>query len=438
MKISSQILAVIFGALCAPFIFSCVQKTPAEKAAEEKILLAGNAADPASLDPSLSTGFNEYKILSSIFEGLVCADTRTLEILPAAAKRWDISHNGRTYVFHIDENAKWSDGSNVTAQDFVFAWRRTLNPKLGAEYASMLFPIKNARKINAGKADPSSLGARAVSDSELQVELEEPTPYFLSLLYHPSYFPLPKKTLEKFGAVESRDALWTRPNNIISNGPFILSKWSINDRVCVRENPFYRDAANVKLNGVDFIPITNVNTEDRAFRAGQLHVTDSVAPSRIEGMVKNSPEVLHRNDWLGVYYYIVNTKVAPFDNPKVRRALTMSIDRRAIIDSFLKAGQKPALTFVPSGCDGYAPESRAAIEENVARARALAESDGDTRVADLHLWRIGAHETALILSVVSGRGLFAEDYRKRFKDFPELAHINVEVIPCRDPDCPCR
>lgn len=366
--------------LCAPAVFcaSCSEReTPAEKAVEEKILLVGNAADPATLDPTLATGVTESKILNGLFEGLVTADTSTLEVKPAVAKSWEISEDGLTYTFYLDEKAKWSDGSRVTAGDFVFAMRRAVNPVMGSEYVSMLMPIKNARKIASGETkDFSMLGATAISDNILKIELEEPVPYFLSMLYHGIYFPLPQKTLEKFGAAENRDALWTRPQNMVSNGPFVLAKWNINDKVSIRKNPLYRDAESIQINGVDFFPISNINTEDRAFRAGQLHITESVAPTRMDAIRRDMPQNLRRDDWLGVYYYLINTRRPPLDDARVRKALALAIDRKAIIDTFLKAGQNPATSFVPQNCDGYVLDDESKIREDIAKAKKLLAEAG--------------------------------------------------------------
>lgn len=348
------------------------RERPAETAAKNGTLLIGNAADPASLDPSLTTGSAEFKILSGLFEGLVCADTKSLKIRPAVAKSWKISPDKTKYTFYLDEKAKWSDGSQVEAEDFVFAWRRTLNPIIGAEYASMLFVIKNAAAYNAGKIkNPDEIGVRAIGTNTLEVELERPAPYFLSMLYHNVFFPLPRRTLEKFGAQAARDTLWTRPQNIVCNGPFVLEKWSINDRVALKRNPFYRAKDELFLNRVEFLPISNINTEDRAFRAGQLHITDSVAPSRLASTIADAPHTLRRDKWLGVYYYLLNTSKPPLDNPLVRKALAKALDRRAIIDSFLKAKQEHALSFVPQNCDGYILDDRNKIAENVADARKL-------------------------------------------------------------------
>lgn len=360
-------------ALCA-----CGQgKTPADIAAENGILLIGNAADPATLDPALATGFCEFKILSGLFEGLVSANQKTLEPEPAAAKSWEVLDGGRKYVFRIDERAKWSDGSRVEAGDFVFAWRRALLPQIGCEYASLFAPIKNAERIRSGEErDASALGARAEGPGTLVVELERPAPHFLSMLCHSAFFPLHRKTLEKFGAQGARRPEWTRPGSMVSNGPFMLAAWSINDRVSLRRNPHYRAPERLFLNGADFFPISNINTEDRAFRTGRLHITESVSPARIEYTKKNFPQCLRSHPWLGVYYYLVNSSRPPLDNPLVRKALAMSIDRRAIIDGFLKGGQAPALSFVPPGCGGYSLPEESKIREDAAQARGLLAKAG--------------------------------------------------------------
>ncbi len=368
------------GALCLALLClaSCGRReTPAEKAAEDGVLILGNGADPASLDPSLATGTCEAKILNGLFEGLVCADQKDLSILPAAAESWEIFDGGLGYRFKIDPRAKWSDGSRVSAKDFEFAWKRTLSPELGSEYASLLFPIKNARAYNSGKEkNPDKVGVRAIGDGILSVRLEKPTPYFLSLLYHCAYFPLPRRTLAKFGAERSRGGVWTKPGNMVCNGAFKLEKWSINDRVVISRNPEYRAGEKIFLNKIVFLPVSNINTEDRAFRAGQMHITESVAPSRLAEIRALAPETLRSDRWIGVYYYAVNTSRPPLDNPDVRRALAMSIDRRAIIDSFLKAGQPPALSLVPGGCGGYELPDSAKMRENVAEARRLLAKAG--------------------------------------------------------------
>ena len=374
----SFVRKIVFLVLCAIALGGCGEElSPVEKATSKQELLVGNSADPETLDPSLATGLSETKILRALFEGLVRADKKTLEVKPALAKRWTISEDGLKYVFYLDERAKWSDGTKLTASDFVFSFRRSLTPTIPAEYASLLLHIKNAQKIRSGKEkDFSKLGVKAIDNNTLQIELEKPCPYFLSLLYHTIYFPLPKHTLEKFGADKFPNAIWTKPQNIVSNGAFKLELWQINNKVRVVRNKYYRDLKSVKLNAIEFYPITNINTEDRAFRAGQLHLTDSITPHRVSSIIKQTPQNFRSDKWLGVYYYMFNTRVKPFDNPKVRKALSLVIDRQAIIDSFLKAKQQPAFAFVPDGCGGIKTSPKIEKTGDIAKARKLLSEAG--------------------------------------------------------------
>lgn len=345
-----RFFAVIFAAFFTLLFCGCSKKpfsSDAEICARQKILLVGNSADPASLDPSIATGLSESKIIAALFEGLVSPDESTLQIKPAQAESWTISPDGKTYVFKIRKTAYWSNGDKVKAGDFVYAWRRILNPKLGAEYAGMLYVIKNARDINKGKKEPSMLGAKALDDSTLLVELERPRNDFLNFLYHTSYMPLNQKNLEAFNAYASRRSKWTRPENMVVNGAFKLARYEINSQVQVEKNPTYWDAKNININGIRFLPITNMNTEDRAFFAGQLHLTDSVSAIRLEKENKKASGYMQKGDWYATYYYVFNTKRPPFDNPLVRRAFSLAVNRTPIIDSCMKGGQSPAYSLVP-------------------------------------------------------------------------------------------
>ena len=353
-------------------VFACAKReTPADAGVKNGTLLIGNSADPATLDPTLTTGLNEFKILCALFEGLVSADSKTLEIQPAAAESW--SFDGSSYTFKIREDAKWSDGEKLKASDFVFAFKRILNPKIGAEYAHFLFPIKNAKSFFEGKT--KDLGTKAVGKDTLKIELESPCPHFLNLLYHNAFFPLPEHVLKKFGAEDRREGSWVRPENIVSNGPFTLKKWSVNGKVRAEKNPLYWDAENVLLNAVEFYPISNINTEDRAFRAGQLHITDSVAASRMDAIKRDMAKNLKTGDMLGVYYYALNTARPPLNDARVRKALAMSINRKSIISNFLKSNQKPAATFVPSGVSNNYT-SPAPLKEDIKEARKLLAEAG--------------------------------------------------------------
>lgn len=367
-------IARVFAVFLCLALSACFEYAPpAELAARNKTLLLGNAADPSNLDPNLVTGLSEYRILSALFEGLTSANQNTLEVEPAAAESWTFKDG--VYTFKIRQNAKWSDGEPLKASDFVFSFRRSLNPAVSSEYANFLYPIKNAEKIHKGELPQEELGAVAIDEKTLKIELERPCAHFLNLLYHCSFFPLPEHVLRKANCANVRDGSWMKENTAVTNGPFKLSKWRINDKVLVEKNPFYWDSESIKLNSIEFLPISNINTEDRAFMAKQLHISDSIAPTRIESIKKETPESLSISDFLGVYYYALNVSRPPLDDVRVREALSLAISRQAIIDNFLRAGQKPALSFVPEKSQaGY--ECKFKLSEDLKRARELLAQAG--------------------------------------------------------------
>tara|TARA_B110000483_G_scaffold113503_1_gene137872 strand:- start:2609 stop:4270 length:1662 start_codon:yes stop_codon:yes gene_type:complete len=318
------------------------------------ILHWGNGTDPQELDPHIVTGIPEHHILNALLEGLVAKDTKTLEPIPAVAKEWSISKDKKTYTFKIRESALWSNGDPLTAHDFVWSWWRALQPKLGNQYAYMLFPIENSENYAKGKiSDFSLVGVKALDDQTLQVKLSNPTPYFLQLLDHYSMYPLHKATIEKFGKAHERGTLWTRPGNFIGNGPFILKEWRLFKSIDVIKNPIYWDAKKVKLNGIRFHPIENVTTEERMFRLGQLHKTSSIPIDKVKTYKKNKPALLKIYPYLGNYFYRFNTAVAHLSDKRVRRALAMSINRKELTERVTKGDESPAYTFTPPGTLGY-------------------------------------------------------------------------------------
>jgi oligopeptide transport system substrate-binding protein len=324
-------------------------------AAREKILIAGNGAEVETLDPHLATGVPEHKIISSMFEGLVApAPNNPDDIVPGAAASWE-HENFTTWTFHLQPQGKWSDGRPLTAHDFVYSFQRILSPDLAGEYASMLFPLLNAEEFNAGKVkDFEQVGVKAIDDLTLQFKLTGPTPYLLGMMKHYTWFPVPKHVIEKFGSMTLRDSAWTKAENIVSNGPFRMKEWRFTHYLQVERNPFYWDASNVKLSGVRFMPIASDTTEERAFQDGQLHVTETLPLPRIPAYRAARALEYHADSVVSTYFYRFNTTKPPFNDPRVRRALAMSIDREAIVSKVLKGGQQPALGLTPPGCGvGY-------------------------------------------------------------------------------------
>lgn len=371
----------IFLAFVALLLSACgSRETPVERANRENILLRANGTEPAALDPHLVTGVSEHNILSALLEGLVRPDAKTLEPLPGVAESWDISEDGRIYTFRLREDAKWSNGDPVTADDFVFSYRRILAPRLGAEYASMLYPMAGAKAYNTGElTDFSEVGVQALDERTLEITLREPTPYFLSLLTHYTWFPVHPPTVLNFGGIDQRDTKWTRPGNFVGNGPFTLEDWRIHEHIDVAKSATYWDRENIHLNGVRFLPITNLNVEERAFRSGQIHVSYAMPLHKIEPYLEADSAALRISPYLGTYYYAVNTTKQPWSDARVRQALALAINRESIVKNITKAGQVPAGHFTPPDTAGYTARASLPIgdyEANLAEARRLLAEAG--------------------------------------------------------------
>ena len=347
---------------CFGFILSmllcCTQQSNMETALDEQILHFGLGSEPQYLDPHLATSVAAHNILSALLEGLVSEDPKTLKPLPGVAKSWEVLDEGRTYIFHLRKNAHWSNGDKVTAHDFVYSFRRILNPNLGAQYASMLYPLKNAKEFHQSLKSLAieDIGAKALDADTLVLTLENPVPYFLELLNHYSWFPVHQPTIEKFEAYEKMGSAWTKPNNFVGNGPFKLKKHHINSVIEVAKNKHYWDAERVRLRGIRFYPIEAVYTEERAYRSGFLHLTQSVSADRIDFLKEKYPDELHFEPYLGTYFYRFNLDKPPFNDARVRRAFSLSIDRKRLVEKVLKGGQAPASTFTPPGTGGFYPD----------------------------------------------------------------------------------
>ena len=335
----------------------------------------GNGSEPQGLDPHVVTGVPENHILRALFEGLAVKNPYTLEPEPGVASSWDISDDGRVITFHINPEAVWSNGEPITAADYVWSWERLLTPVLGAEYAYMLFPVKNAEAFNKGEVtDFSEVGVKALDNSTLQVTLNERTPYFLQLMDHYSTFAVHRATIEKHGKATDRFTAWTRVENMVSNGAFRLKKWQLNRRIELEKSDTYWDRDKVRLNGIIFYPTENGVSEERMFRVGQLHYSGSVPLGKIPVYqeMENSPYI--QAAYLGTYYYLLNTKRAPTDNLNVRKALSIAVDRDKLNKTILKGTNLPAYSITPPDTLGYFPPKL--FSYDVAYARELLAEAG--------------------------------------------------------------
>jgi oligopeptide transport system substrate-binding protein len=359
-----QSIATVFFAL---LLGSCSNdyQSNVTTGTRDQVLHYGNGGEPQDLDPHVTTGIPEYHIQMALLEGLVTKNPGDLSIEPAVAESWYIAEDGRTYTFNLRKNNQWSNGDPITAHDFIYAWKRALMPALGNQYAYMLFYIKGAEALYKGVQNDFS--AKALDDYTLQLELKHPTKFFLQLLDHHSYYPVHQATIEKFGASDERGTHWTRPGNFVGNGPFKLKEWALNRMIVVEKNPNYWDAATVSLNEIRFYPIQNATTEERMFRARQLHITDTVPTEKISHYQKNIPDVIRLTPYLGTYYYLLNTSIPPLNDVRVRRAMAMSINREQIVKSITKGGQLPAYNLTPPQTNGYTAQAKIPYDIDAAK-----------------------------------------------------------------------
>lgn len=356
MKILLQVhaLRLSFCAALLVILSACGKReTAVQVGNREQQLHVGLAYEVVDLDPHLLTGLAETRVMDALFEGLVSQDPNDLHPVPGVAERWELSSDQLTYTFYLRANAKWSNGQPVTAQDFVGSWRRILTPTLGADYASMLFVIQNAEAFHKGAAPFEQVGVSAPDARTLRVTLDHPTPYFLSLLANMAWLPVPIATIEKSGQLYQRGNTWTRPDTIVSNGPFVLKTWKPNQVMIVEKSPTYWDAAHVRLNAVHFHPIDSLDAQERAFRTGQLHVIDNLPVGKIDGYRRDNPGALRIDPFLATYFYRFNLKRAPFTDVRIRRALAMGIDRTVLTEKVLRNVYKPANALTPPGTAGY-------------------------------------------------------------------------------------
>ncbi|MSU51817.1 MAG: peptide ABC transporter substrate-binding protein [Opitutaceae bacterium] len=366
---SARLTALAFG-LALGATGCAKRETHVEGGIRTQTLLLGNSAEPRDLDPHIVTAYTDMNILVALFEGLTVLDESTSRPLPGVADHWDVSPDGLVYTFHLRPDARWSNGEPVTAHDFAYSFQRLLTPALGSEYSYMLWMLKNAEAFNTGKlTDFGAVGIAATDDATLRLTLAHPTPYLLSLAAHPTWMPVHRATIEKFGRLDQRSTAWTRPGNLVGNGAFGLTEWSPNARIIVEKNPLYWDAARTHLNRVVFLPIESSDVEEHNFRAGQMHLTFDLPATKIASYRAQNPGQLRIDRGLDSLYLNFNTTKPPLNNPKVRRALAQAIDRGAISRNVFEGAWPAAHSFTPPDCGGYT--ARAAVANDFAAARQL-------------------------------------------------------------------
>ncbi len=353
------------------------RETPVEIGNREQIIHLGNGSEPRDLDPCTASSNTEANILCALFEGLVdfAPDGRTIR--PGAAERWDLSPDGRTYTFHLRPGLKWNNGDPLTSADFLYSFRRLIEPKLGSELAIYADWVAGAQDYREEKThDFSAVGLRAPDPQTFEMTLRERAPFWLALIAQNPFYPVHRATIEKHDAYIRREGNWTRPGSLVSNGPFVLKEWRVNDAVVVEKNPLYWDAASVRLKQAVFHPIDNADTEERAFRGGLLHATRYLPTSKIDGYRKDSPALLHADPYTSTKFIEINVARPPFDNLHVRRAFALAVDRASLVRDVRRDGSRVADSLCVPGSGplpGYTPRVRLVMDPAAARAE-LAEA----------------------------------------------------------------
>ena len=328
-----------------------------------------NGAEPESLDPALALSLEDLRVTMPLFEGLTRNDPVTARPVPGLAERWTLSPDGRTYTFFLRANAAWSTGEPITAADVAYSWRRALDPRTGAGYASQLFFVENGEAFNSGRlTDPDRLGFRAVDGRTFEVRLHQPTPFFLDLCAFQTLAVVPRPAIDRLGDQ------WIRAQPLPVSGPYQLEFWRLNDRVRLRKNPHYWDASNTALEVVDLLTIANPATAFNLYEAGLADVIwdRNLVPAELLDLLRQRPDC-HRFDFLAVYFVRCNTTRAPLNDPRVRRALSLAIDRTRIVERITRGGEVPATGFVPPGTAHHEPVSAVCTDLDAAQ-RLLAEA----------------------------------------------------------------
>ncbi|EMQ0911364.1 oligopeptide ABC transporter substrate-binding protein OppA [Raoultella ornithinolytica] len=332
--ITQAVLAL--GLLCTTATVFAAQVPPGTVLAEKQELVRNNGSEPASLDPHKVESDVEFNIISDLFEGLVSVSPAG-EIQPRLAEKWENKEN-TVWTFHLCPGITWSDGTAITAQDIVWSWQRLVSPLTASPYSS--YPgnmhIVNAKEIAEGKKAPETLGVKAVDDATLEVTLTQPNAAFLAMLAHPSLVPIDKVLVNRFGEQ------WTKPEHIVTSGPYKLSAWVVNERIVAERNPRYWDNEHTVINKVTWLPIHSEAADVNRYKAGEIDIVYTVPINQFAQLKKTMGDQLNVSPQLATYYYEFNTTRPPFNDPRVRLALNMALDKDIIAEKVLGQGQRPA------------------------------------------------------------------------------------------------
>jgi oligopeptide transport system substrate-binding protein len=370
----TKFLACVASAAALLLLPGCTKQPPPAAGEAPQVLRISQRNEPADLDPAVASLPDELFIIRALSEGLVAPAPDLGPPRPAAAERWEISPDQLTYTFHLRRDAQWSNGEPVTADDFIDSFRRVLRPATAAPKAPLFFMVRNARAYFTGEVtDFDAVGLRAPNAHTVVVTLEHPMPRFLAYAASGPWIPVNLRAVARFGRY------WTRPENFVGNGAFTLAAWQPHQGIVVRKNPAYHGAAQVRLTEIQFVAFDNGDTEERAFRAGQLDVTMAIPFTKLETYRRDHPEEAHQAPLAETRYLSFNTARAPLNDARVRRALTLALNRAKLVERVLQGGQTPAYRLLPAalrGPDDHDPRLAGDLHEDPAAARRLLAAAG--------------------------------------------------------------
>jgi oligopeptide transport system substrate-binding protein len=374
-KITQALLLGAGMAVAATSFSTLAADVPAgTQLAEKQELVRGNGTEVASIDPHKTEGVPESHVIRDLLEGLVNQDADG-NTTPGVAESWETTDNTK-FTFHLRKDAKWSNGDPVTAEDFVYSFKRAVDPNTASPYSWYLemTTMENAADIIAGKKDKETLGVKALDAHTLVIQLEQAVPYFVKMMGHTTVKPVHKGTVDKFGDQ------WTKPENFVGNGAFVLNKWVVNERIELTRSETYWDNGKTVLDKVTFLPIENQVAEMNRFLSGEIQITNELPIEHFKRLKKEHPESVDVKGNLCSYYYGFNNNKAPFDDVRVRKALSYTIDRNIVANAILGQGQKPAYFLTPEITAGFNPTLPAYGElsqkERIAEAKKLLADAG--------------------------------------------------------------
>lgn len=319
--------------------------------AEKQVLVKNNGTEVQSLDPNKVQGVPEGNIIRDLLEGLLITDEYGKEI-PGVAESWE-NEDFKVWTFKLRKDAKWSNGDPVTAQDFVYSWRRLSDPNTASPYASYLqyAHVENIDDVIVGKKPTTALGVKALDDHTFQVTLSAPVPYFPKMLVHQSLSPVHRATVEKFGDK------WTRPENWVGNGAYTLKDWVVNERIVLKRNPTYWNNAETVINEVTYLPIASEVSDVNRYRSGEIDMTLNSLPLELFSKLKKDyPQELRQGRLLCSYYYELNNQKPPLNDPRVRTALKLALDHETLVNRVINQGDEVSYSFTPPFINGLSSE----------------------------------------------------------------------------------